>query len=118
MAREVPHPFPTTAEGQLSLVLWLVWDAAGGQPDEYRSYAPQILGLLRAGAAHGEIAAALSRLRIDVIGGEPELYLDRRAAWSIQDWYDRFLDYDEAPLDSDGAAPPTFGADPEPWLPG
>ena len=93
-----PHAFPTTAEGQLALVLWISWDPVGGTPDEYVSYSSALLGLLASGAADREIAAALGRLRAETMGASASPDDDLRAAWSVQDWYQWFVESDEPPV--------------------
>jgi hypothetical protein len=73
----------------VNLILWAAWDPIGcGVPtDEYESYAPQILGLLRQGSPIEEVMAMLSALRTGQIGLEPNPPADREVARKLTDWY-------------------------------
>jgi len=95
--RDRPHPFPTTQEGQLALVLWIAWDPVGGAPDEYVSYADQVLELLQAASKAERIASHLSKLRTDQMGMPPDTEADLRAAWAVQDWYQWFVEREDPP---------------------
>jgi hypothetical protein len=73
----------------VNLILWSAWDPIGcGVPtDEYQSYAPQILGLLRNEPPIEEVIAMLSALRTKQIGLEPDQTTDRDVALKLTDWY-------------------------------
>lgn len=74
----------------VNLILWSAWDPIGcGVPtDEYESYAPQILGLLRKEPPIEEVIAMLSALRTEQIGLEPDPTTDRDVALKLTDWYE------------------------------
>jgi hypothetical protein len=100
------HPFPTTAEGQLAAVLWLSWNPLGGvaSTNEYVSYVPELLTVLRSQPTTDQLAAELGRLRVEYMGDggtKRELqrrYGDLRAASSILDWFFYFVKNLDPPM--------------------
>jgi DNA-binding transcriptional LysR family regulator len=94
MENGTPHPFPTSAEAQLALVLWLVWGPAPSPPDGYVLYAEPLLELLRAGVADRDLADALGQLRAEQLEMPPDIEADLRAARSVWEWYFWFLGED------------------------
>lgn len=56
--------------------------------DEYASYAPQLLGLLKRGASVEQLTLRLSELRVDRIGMQPAPEHDTRVALKLTDWFE------------------------------
>jgi len=74
-------------------VLHYVWDPNGvaGIPqarDEYDSYVPQVLSLVRSGAPEAEISTYLARLAADRMGLDNTLQRSNEAASALVDWRD------------------------------
>jgi len=60
----------------------------GGHPlDEYRSYAPGLLGMLNNGAGVTQVAAELARLASQVMGVSSDPKRERLAADHIVNWF-------------------------------
>jgi hypothetical protein len=80
--------------GELSLLLWAVWNPIGDVPlDEYEGYVPQVWKLLEERADVDSIEAALTRIcqeSMDVDGGTNRDAAEIASRW----WYWRF-DYPE-----------------------
>jgi hypothetical protein len=74
----------------VNLILWSAWDpiGCGVPPDEYDSYAPQILGLLQTDRPIEEVIAKLTELRTKQIGLGPDPATDRHVALKLTEWYD------------------------------
>lgn len=93
-----PHPFPETSEGQLALVIWLVWSPFPGKPREFRPYASALLELLDTdGRTRADVAAALRGLREGPLGIRLDDEADLRAASSLLDWHEWFVEGDKPP---------------------
>jgi len=72
-------------------VLHYVWDPIGvagapGARDEYGSYAPKVVGLLRGGASTAELVAHLEQLATEQMGVSPDRARTRAAADALVGW--------------------------------
>ena len=78
-------PYNNIALKEVQSVLWEHWDPLGLRElarwptDEYDSYAPAILGLIRKGASVDQIAAHLAQIEHEYMAQEPSPF-ERRAA--------------------------------------
>ena len=75
------------SRGELSLLLWAVWNPIGSVPlDEYELYAPGVWRLLAEGADEQSVAAHLTAVRETAIemGAREQ---DARAASVLHEWW-------------------------------
>jgi hypothetical protein len=75
--------------GQLSLLLWALWDPidAGLPIDEYENYSDRLFSLLERDASPEQLADELEAIRTGMMGQSAERRADLRVAEKLREWH-------------------------------